>query len=244
MFQNALWYPLSYFVKRVIERRTSRHNPLLEVVQVNGRTLLNARSVNYSFGSLHSIFDEAFNRTNIEELGIDRVLLLGLGGGSVISLLRQRGISPSSITAVEIDPVVIELARRHFALDSFAGLRVECADALAFVQQCRETFDLVIVDVFIDDEVPRSLEDKEFLTALAQMLAPRGRLLYNRLVDHERSLVATNRFARVFSEVFEEPLVLAIRCNAIFVASGSTAVRQERLETDEVCGRDVGAPQV
>src|SRR5689334_22906267 len=48
----------SYLVKRIVDSRSTPHNPLLEVVLVNGRHVLNGRSVNYSFGSLHRVFEE------------------------------------------------------------------------------------------------------------------------------------------------------------------------------------------
>ncbi|MGI9433154.1 MAG: spermidine synthase [Myxococcota bacterium] len=76
-----------------------------------------------------------------------RVLVLGLGGGSVARLVRA--LAPrAQIVGVEIDPEVVALARRWFDLDD---LRVELVvdDARHFLARERRRFDAVIEDVFV-----------------------------------------------------------------------------------------------
>jgi len=76
-----------------------------------------------------------------------RVLVLGLGGGSVARLVRA--LAPrAQIVGVEIDPEVVALARRWFDLDD---LRVDLVvdDARRFLARERRRFDAVIEDVFV-----------------------------------------------------------------------------------------------
>jgi len=76
-----------------------------------------------------------------------RLLVLGLGGGSVARQLRQ--LAPESeIVAVELDREVVELARAEFELDELA-LEVIVDDALAVLRRERRRFDAVFEDVFI-----------------------------------------------------------------------------------------------
>jgi spermidine synthase len=77
----------------------------------------------------------------------NRVLILGLGGGSAARVVRA--LAPRArITGVEIDPVVVRAARRWFDLD---GLDVEVVkgDARLYLEQSRRCFDVILEDVFI-----------------------------------------------------------------------------------------------
>jgi SAM-dependent methyltransferase len=79
-----------------------------------------------------------------------RVLLLGLGGGSVARIVRE--LAPRArITGVEIDPAVVTLARRHLGLDAL-DVDVVVSDAGAYLARCRAHFDAVIEDVFVGGE--------------------------------------------------------------------------------------------
>jgi spermidine synthase len=76
-----------------------------------------------------------------------RVLLLGLGAGSVARALRA--LDPcAQIVGVEWDAEVLRLARRHFKLD---GLRLELVrgDALEYLRRERRKFDLIVEDLFV-----------------------------------------------------------------------------------------------
>jgi spermidine synthase len=76
-----------------------------------------------------------------------RVLLLGLGGGSVARALRR--LDPAAkLVGVEHDRDVLRLARRHFGLDAL-GVEVVVDDVFRYLREERRTFDLVIEDVFV-----------------------------------------------------------------------------------------------
>ncbi len=76
-----------------------------------------------------------------------RVLLLGLGAGSVARAIRA--LAPqAAMVGVECQTEVLRLARRHFGLDA---LRVELVvdDALRYLRRERRRFDLVVEDLFV-----------------------------------------------------------------------------------------------
>ena len=76
-----------------------------------------------------------------------RVLLLGLGGGSVARALRR--LDPAAeLVGVERDHDVLRLARRHFGLGRL-GIEVVVDDVFCYLREERRTFDLVIEDVFV-----------------------------------------------------------------------------------------------
>ncbi len=76
-----------------------------------------------------------------------RVLLLGLGAGSVARALRA--LDPEAeIVGVELNPEVLRLARRHFDLDEL-GLELVVGDALEYLRRERRRFDLIVEDLFV-----------------------------------------------------------------------------------------------
>jgi len=75
------------------------------------------------------------------------VLMLGLGGGTSLRLL-QALLPEISLTAVEIDPVMIGLARKHMELDGLGVTLIE-GDAREVVRQMRRKFDVVVDDLYL-----------------------------------------------------------------------------------------------
>jgi spermidine synthase len=76
-----------------------------------------------------------------------RVLLLGLGGGSVGRAVRT--LDPEAeIVGVEWNADVLRLARSHLALDRL-GLELVAGDALEYLRRERRRFDLIVEDLFV-----------------------------------------------------------------------------------------------
>lgn len=131
-----------------------------------------------------------------------RILILGLGAGSVARLARA--LAPSArIVGVELDPEVVRLARSHFALDQL-DLQVDEADARTWLAQAvkqGERFDAILEDVFVGqgDAVhkPDWIPDPAHRQA-ATLLERGGLLVSNTLDEHARVAAALGRrFARV-----------------------------------------------
>lgn len=79
-----------------------------------------------------------------------RILLLGVGGGAVIRQLETL-LPFESMTAVEIDPVHVDVAQRWFGVEDVRVSLIE-DDAIAWLQRyAGEPFDMVIDDLFGHD---------------------------------------------------------------------------------------------
>ncbi|MBX3024765.1 methyltransferase domain-containing protein [bacterium] len=77
-----------------------------------------------------------------------RVLLLGVGGGTVIRVIRA--LRPAAaVTAIDLDREVLAVARRAFALDRL-GATIVCAEADAYLRSlpAPARFDVVIDDIY------------------------------------------------------------------------------------------------
>lgn len=80
---------------------------------------------------------------------IQRVLVLGVGGGAVMNMLKIF-VQPEQITGVELNPVHVALAKRFFGIKG-KGLKLLQADAVSWLQQYKgEKFDLIIDDLFAE----------------------------------------------------------------------------------------------
>ncbi|MBI3666320.1 MAG: hypothetical protein HY236_08870 [Acidobacteria bacterium] len=75
-----------------------------------------------------------------------RILLLGMGGGTVVHQCRAF-YHEARIDAVEIDATVIRLARKYFHLPR-AQVRAVRADALQFVREASGPYDAILDDVW------------------------------------------------------------------------------------------------
>lgn len=116
-----------------------------------------------------------------------RVLVLGVGGGSVVHLLR-RHIAPERIVGIENDSVHLELARRFFDVHG-SDLSLIRADAREWLSRhTRESFDLIVDDLcgHTDGALARAVPaDAEWLGALQRRLTPHGALAVNFVTGEE-----------------------------------------------------------
>ena len=131
------------------------------------------------------------------------VLILGLGGGTVVHLLRRLW-SPISITGVDNDAQVLVLARRHFGLEGENTTIVE-ADAREYVRGCRQRFDLVIVDLFQGEEIAGFVGQREFIRRARSLVSAGGTLVWN--LHRDRRSVGLRR--RIGAGLRPERRVLA-----------------------------------
>lgn len=110
-----------------------------------------------------------------------RVLVLGLGGGSLVPPLRHL-LNPESLVAVEKDPLHLAVAREVFEIERF---QVECHedDAVDWLNAYQgPPFDLIIEDLFAphNDQVSRAVAaSRRWLAMLSHHVTDRGMLVMN-----------------------------------------------------------------
>jgi predicted membrane-bound spermidine synthase len=109
---------------------------------------------------------------------VRRVLMIGLGGGSISSYLG-RFMPDATIDTIEIDAGVINAAKSYFGIKETARVRYLEGDGRVFLNRHKETYDLILVDAFQGGYVPFHLLTKEFYTLLRQHLAPGGAAAFN-----------------------------------------------------------------
>lgn len=108
------------------------------------------------------------------------LLLLGLGGGTVLRQLRFF-LPDTRMTAVEIDPGMVQLARTHMDIDAL-HLEMIQDDAYAFLREDSRQFDLIIDDLYRcgDTDVERPAPvNIAGIESLQRHLSPNGCLVMN-----------------------------------------------------------------
>ncbi|MCP4440820.1 MAG: hypothetical protein GY810_18010, partial [Aureispira sp.] len=177
---------LSHLIELRIEHVDSVYSEKLEIIYKKGRYALCTPNAVYSYDDLYFNFRESFLKLPLDKLPIKSVLVLGVGLGSIPLMLETIFDKQYEYTLVEIDPKVIELAKKYNLDHLKSPLNIVCSDALEYVTQCTQQFDLIAVDLFIDDVVPSAFETIAFLEALKQLIPEKGLLLYNRLTYNEK----------------------------------------------------------
>ena len=93
-----------------------------------------------------------------------------------------------------------------------------CADAELWMNQCQEQFDLITVDLFLDDVIPVVFEQIKFLEGLKKILSPKGILLYNRLAYTPNDVEKARAFYNEkFASVFNSGQYLEVKGNWILI---------------------------
>src|SRR5688572_10064808 len=94
---------VSWFYPVQLERTKGELEHDLEVNIHNGKIMLDAGTVNYSYGSLQEIFDYAFTQTGLYDEPIHTALIPGFGSGSVATLLHDKCDPEMEIIGIEAD---------------------------------------------------------------------------------------------------------------------------------------------
>lgn len=108
-----------------------------------------------------------------------RVLLVGLGGGSLAKFIYHR--QPwAALEAVEISPQVVAIARHYFCLpQEDQRFKVVVGDGAQYLSGDGAAADVIAVDGYDGESLVDVLSDEPFYKACRRRLAPDGVLVVN-----------------------------------------------------------------
>ena len=209
---------LSY-IYPVTKTIQSKYSGKLEITWYNGKKHLNSANANYSYGSLQRILKFGLKKINLSK--VNSVLILGLGGGSVIETLRQDFNYSGLIEAVELDPAIIDIAKTEFGIQQDETLKIHCADAYEFVKDRSKTFDLIIVDLYIDLDVPNKFLDLKFWDHILALKNSSGSIIFNAAVKVSKAdkIISISNYLK--TKVFKVELYDNVNnTNTVIIAKG------------------------
>jgi predicted membrane-bound spermidine synthase len=215
------WQRLLSFVTEVpIQNLEGEYNPNLQVSLVRNRFQLSTQNAIYSFDDLYLNFSRAFEKVELPPNGAS-MLILGLGLGSIPFILERKYDRKYRITAVEFDEAVISLASAFTFPRLVQKIQVIHANAEIYVQMDRKRYDIIIVDLFLDDVIPPYFESEEGMQKMKELLNTGGMILINRLYRNANDRQKTgNFFNAIFLSVFQNGYHLDVGGNWILVAKG------------------------
>ena len=204
----------SYLFEIRKEVSSSDFNDHLEVLISKGRYQLCTENAIYSYDDLYDNYFRAFQILLKDNWEFNKVLILGLGLGSIPSMLEKKYGVKTDYTAVEIDEEVVRMAHRYVLHELTSNITVYTTDAQIFVNQHEEIYDLICVDLFVDDIIPNKFQTTKFLQSVKKLLSPKGVVMYNRLSRTDEDLKKTKAFLEeIFKEVFPDARHLDLRGN-------------------------------
>jgi predicted membrane-bound spermidine synthase len=198
----------SYIIPIIVKTYPSKINGILEVTLLNGRKVLDTARTNYSYGSVQRILQKGLREIQLNQ-EVKSILVLGLGGGSIVQTIRETFQSQAFITLVDIDPQIISIAKNEFNLLRFPGITLLESDAYVFIQNCPGTFDLIVVDLFIIDIIPPVFTQADFLQRLAAKMNPGAKLIFNTL----RHTLDRNVFEGIINQLAAQGLRMWVAPN-------------------------------
>jgi len=160
-------------------------------------------------------------------LNLSNVLMIGLGGGST-QRSYQHYYPTVTIDTVEIDPVVVQVARDYFSVSESSTHKIHVADGRVFLRRATNRYDAILVDAYTENRygsfLPRHLVTREFFQMASDRLSTNGVLAYNvigQIYGQRANLLgAMHRTLKtVFPEVYLFPA--GDSQNVVFVAAKS-----------------------
>lgn len=197
--------------RRILETSSKFSGPI-KVVQRGAETQLIVgglvQSINYGMpGIARRVWGEMVARVENSGLEIKDCLILGLGGGTVASLLSNY-FPDAKIDGVDIDPVILDIGRKYFRMDQIPNLNIIHADAFEIVDEkpssiSGKIYDFILVDLYQGEHFPERAASEEFMRALSKKLNPKGLVMFNRTFIR-RYQDEVKKFRLVVERFFDE----------------------------------------
>jgi spermidine synthase len=127
-----------------------------------------------------------------------QIALIGLGGGSLVKYCH-RHLPRSALTVAEINPHVVALRDAFEVPPDDARLRVITTDGAQLVRDTRERFDVLLVDGFDTEGLPKALRSQRFYDNCADVLQPGGLMVVNLHNDRLHCDTWVERIRRSFA---------------------------------------------
>jgi spermidine synthase len=204
---------------KLLEEKDSLFNGKVTVTKLIGiGTTIKVGGLTQSGQIIENIWKTSLRKVRSNKLKeISEILILGLGGGSMVKVINK--IFPGSkITAVDIDPLMVELGEKHLGLDR-KSVDIQIDDAYVFAKKtvkAKIKFDLICVDLYVGDEYPEKFESQEFMMLVMKLLKNSGAAVFNRLYYDEKRPQSV-KFGNNLSKVFPKVEVIYPEANIMFV---------------------------
>lgn len=164
-----------------------------------------------------------------------RVLLIGLGGGSLAKFILHH-YPDCHIDAVEFRPKVHRVAQQYFELPDEPRLQLFYEDAGSFIRNAsaeQGNYDIMLIDAFLDSGIAYSVIGMSFFNACRERLSPGGVLSMNLWSDDR---IHAKDFIDDMAISFDKQVLrlpVEGKANVIGFASRQNALKKQLKRLDE-----------
>lgn len=171
--------PFTYFIPHTYTYH-SDINGEIKVHEFLGKVTLFSGGVTQSGGFTHEMWHLAVKRITNHESRIKNCLVLGVGGGTIIDMLKNH-VPGVTITGIDIDPVMVEIAKKHFHIGTNPKVLLMVDDAVKYVvnHADKSIYDLIVVDLYIGRFNPKSSHETIFLKGIRALMKKDGMVFFN-----------------------------------------------------------------
>ena len=172
----------SYIWPVTIKNYSSPYSGELYIRYFLGKKVLDCKHTNYSFGGLQKVLKRALELLPFNP-DTKKILILGLGAGSVVATIRKQHSKTAHVTGVEIDATILQIAREEFGIVENSLTKLVQEDAIVFMANNADRYDLIVIDLFIIDTIPEATQEASFLKQLVTAMEPGGYLVFNTIPE-------------------------------------------------------------
>lgn len=176
----------------------SLKNGRIDVRRFLGQWSISVDDCGQTTAYTNAMWRESFAKVAQMGVHVRSACMLGLGAAGAVPYLHKQ-FPGCTVTAVEYDSEMIKLAKKLSLNKTFPFPRIIEDDAKSAVATFRESFDLIIVDLFNGPEPSLLIKDEQFISALKDALSSHGVCLVN-VFRKQHYLEAPKRFFRYCHE--------------------------------------------
>jgi spermidine synthase len=130
---------------------------------------------------------------------VHAILEIGFGGGRTAWYLH-RFLPKVAVTSVELDPAVLDFAKKYFGIKDEPNFQVVNRDGRLFLSESKDKYDVILIDAYRGPFVPFHLLTKEFYQIVKDHLADGGVVAQN----VEPSTMLFDSAVKTIASVFPE----------------------------------------
>ena len=175
------------FKKELIESRESKYNNIYVYKRGPLISMTFGHNTNFYTETVYDTRDQKVLPvvyTRYMTLGlaylpsVSNILEIGFGGGRTVGYINKH-LPDLKITSVELDPAVVELAKKYFGVQTSKNFLIEIGDGRRYLQKSKEKWDIILIDAYRGPFVPFHLLTKEFFQKVRDRLKPGGVVVQN-----------------------------------------------------------------
>ena len=138
----------------------------------------------------------------------ETILVLGLGAGTIPSYLYHR-FPKTKIYVVEILPELKEIASDYFSMPRNERLEIVIGDAYDYIMETQIQFDLIFMDVFGKNTIPKKFSTEKFYIGLSKLTSSAGYVAFNTWIDPSSYGNYIKKLKNVFDAVIEQSVPIS-----------------------------------